>query len=152
MSKTLILFDFSEITITSLGSGPLQGISFATHWSNGRNMEVNNTELKKSSWQASYILVALVLVLFSYGCAIFRGLSESKFKLWRARRVVIYEQPTGPVVSDSPTLVKSENSRPVNWSKKLSVKRRLVKSKPGSKPPVLIRGPLTAYWDLKQGR
>jgi peptidoglycan hydrolase-like protein with peptidoglycan-binding domain len=80
-------------------------------------MEVNNTELKQSSWQANYILGALVLFLFSYGCAIFRGLSESKVQSEQSP-VVVYEQPTEPVVSASPTLVKNENSRPVFSPKK----------------------------------
>ena len=88
-------------------------------------MEVNNTELKKSSWQASYILVALVLVLFSYGCAIFRGLSESEVQSEQSPPVVVYEQPTEPVVSDSPTLVKNENSRPVYSSKKALSKEEI---------------------------
>jgi peptidoglycan hydrolase-like protein with peptidoglycan-binding domain len=125
MSKTLILFDFSEITITSLGSAPLQGISFATYCQMGRDMEVNNTELKKSSWQASYIHVALVLFLFSYGCAIFSGLSESEVQSEQSPPVVVYQQPTEPVVSDSPTLVKNENSRPVFSPKKALSKEEI---------------------------
>ncbi len=88
-------------------------------------MEVNNTELKKSSWQASYILVALVLVLFSYGCAIFRGLSESEVQSEQSPPVVFYQKPTDPVVSDSPTLVKNENSRPVFSSKKALSKEEI---------------------------
>ena len=87
-------------------------------------MEVNNTELKKSSWQASYILVALVL-LSSYGCAIFRGLSESEVISEQSPPVVVYQKPTEPVVSDSHTLVKNENSRPVNSSKKALSKEEI---------------------------
>ena len=87
-------------------------------------MEVINTELKKSSWQASYIL-ALVLFLFSYGCAIFRGLSESEVQSEQSPPVVFYQKPTDPVVSDSPTLVKNENSRPVLSSKKALSKEEI---------------------------
>jgi peptidoglycan hydrolase-like protein with peptidoglycan-binding domain len=115
MSKTLILFDFSGITTTSLSSAPLQGISFANY---RRGMKVNNPELKKSRRQESYIFVALILFLFSYGCAIFRGLSESEVPSEQSPSVVVYEQPTAPVVSDSPTPVKNENSRAVSSSKK----------------------------------
>ena len=88
-------------------------------------MEVNNTELKKSSWQASYVLVALVLFLFSYGCAIFRGLSESEVISEQSPPVVVYQKPTEPVVSDSHTLVKNENSRPVVSSKKALSKEEI---------------------------
>ena len=125
MSKTLILFDFSEITITSLGSAPLQGISFATHCRMGRDMEVNNIELKKSSWQASYIIVALVLFLFSYGCAIFSGLSESQVQSEQSPPVIVYEQPPQPIVSDSPAMVKNDKSRPINSSKKALSKEEI---------------------------
>jgi peptidoglycan hydrolase-like protein with peptidoglycan-binding domain len=122
MSKTLILFDFSGITITSLSSAPLQGISFANY---RRGMKVNNPELKKSSWQESYILVAVILFLFSYGCAIFRGLSESEVPSERSPPVVVYEQPAAPVVSDSPTLMKKETSRSVSSSKKALSKEEI---------------------------
>ena len=88
-------------------------------------MEVDNTELKKPSWQASYILVALVVFLFSYGCAIFRGLSESQVQGEQSPPVVVYQQPTEPVVSASPTLVKNENSRPVLSSKKALSKEEI---------------------------
>ena len=88
-------------------------------------MEVNNTELKKSSWQASCVLVALVLFLFSYGCAIFRGLSESEVISEQSPPVVVYQKPTEPVVSDSHTLVKNENSRPVVSSKKALSKEEI---------------------------
>jgi peptidoglycan hydrolase-like protein with peptidoglycan-binding domain len=115
MSNTLILFDFSGITTTSLSSAPLQGISFANY---RRGMKVNNPELKKSRRQESYIFVALILFLFSYGCAIFRGLSESEVPSEQSPSVVVYEQPAAPVVSDSPTPVKNENSRAVSSSKK----------------------------------
>jgi peptidoglycan hydrolase-like protein with peptidoglycan-binding domain len=81
--------------------------------------------LKKSSWQASYIIVALVLFLFSYGCAIFSGLSESQVQSEQSPPVVANQQPTEPVVSDSPTLVKNENSRPVLSSKKALSKEEI---------------------------
>jgi peptidoglycan hydrolase-like protein with peptidoglycan-binding domain len=119
ISKTLILFDFSGITTTSLSSAPLQGISFANY---RRGMKVTNTELKKSSWQERYIIVALILFLFSYGCAIFRGLPESEEQ---NPPVVVYEQPAAPVVSDSPTPMKNETSRAVSSSKKALSKEEI---------------------------
>jgi peptidoglycan hydrolase-like protein with peptidoglycan-binding domain len=88
-------------------------------------MKVNNTELKKSSWQASYILVAFVLFLFSYGCAIFRGLSESEVQNEQSAPIVVDQQPTERVVSDSPTLIKDDNIRPVLSSKKALSKEEI---------------------------
>jgi peptidoglycan hydrolase-like protein with peptidoglycan-binding domain len=81
-------------------------------------MKVEDTELKKSSWQESYIFLALLLFLFSYGCAVSSGLSESQVQTEQSPPVVVYERPTEPVVSDSPTSVKNENSRAVFSSKK----------------------------------
>jgi len=88
-------------------------------------MEVNDTKLKKRRWQAIYILVTLALFLFSYGCAIFRGLSESEVPSEQSPSVVVYEQPAAPVVSDSPTPVKNENSRAVSSSKKALSKEEI---------------------------
>ena len=104
-------------------------------------MEVINTELKKSSWQASYIL-ALVLFLFSYGCAIFRGLSESEVQSEQSPPVVANQQPTEPVVSDSPTLVKNENSRPVLSSKKALSKEEIRQIQAGLKAAGFDPGPI----------
>ena len=75
-------------------------------------MEVNNTKLQYSRWQERYILATLVLFTFSSGCAIYSGLSESEVQTERHPPAVVYEPPTEPVVSGSPTLVKNEVSRP----------------------------------------
>ena len=118
MSKTLILFDFSGTTITSLVSTPLQGIWFATCSRAGAGMELNNTASKKARRQESYILVALVLLLFNYGCSILSGLSESEVANEQSPPVIVHQQPTEPVISNSPTPVKKENSRPVSSATK----------------------------------
>ena len=76
-------------------------------------MEVNNIELKRSRRQESYIHVTLVLFLFSCGCAIF-----SEVQTVESPPAPVYEQPTEPVVSDSPTPVKNEHSRAVSSLKK----------------------------------
>jgi peptidoglycan hydrolase-like protein with peptidoglycan-binding domain len=120
-SKTLILFDCSGITTTSLSSAPLQGISFANY---RQGMKVNNTELKKSSRQESSILVTLILFLFSYGCVISKGLSESEVPSEQGPPVV-YEPPAAPVVSDSSTLTKNETSGSVSSSKKALSKEEI---------------------------
>ena len=88
-------------------------------------MEVNDTELKKATWQESYILVALVLLLFNYGCAIFSGLSESEVASEQSPPVVVYEPPTEPVVPDSPMIMKTETSRSVSSSKKALTKEEI---------------------------
>jgi len=80
-------------------------------------MEVNNTKLRRSRLQKRYVLVALVLFLFSYGCAIFSGLSESEVKVVEAPAPAVYK-PTEPIASDPPTPVKTEPSRPVSSIKK----------------------------------
>jgi hypothetical protein len=129
-SKTLFLFDFSEITITSLVSAPPQGIRFATY-SRLRGMEVNNTKLKNSRWQERYLLATLALFIFSCGCAISSGLSDSEVQDEQSPPVVVYERPTEPAVSDSPAVVKNEIANRPFRQRKLSVKRRLVNSKHG---------------------
>jgi peptidoglycan hydrolase-like protein with peptidoglycan-binding domain len=88
-------------------------------------MKVNNTKMKNSRWQERYILATLVLFSFSSGCAISSGLSESEVQIEQNPPVVVYQQPTEPVVSDSPTLVKNENSRPVRSSKKALSKEEI---------------------------
>lgn len=123
-SKTLFLFDFSEITITSLVSAPPQGIRFATY-SRLRGMEVNNTKLKNSRWQERYLLATLVLFIFSCGCAISSGLSDSEVQNEQSPPVVVYERPTEPAVSDSPAVLKNENSRPAFSSTKALSKEEI---------------------------
>jgi peptidoglycan hydrolase-like protein with peptidoglycan-binding domain len=81
-------------------------------------MKVNNIEFKKSTWQESYILVALSAILLSHGCAFFSGLSESRLQVVESPPVPVYEQPTEPVFSDSPASVKSEHNRAVSSLKK----------------------------------
>jgi hypothetical protein len=81
-------------------------------------MEVNNIKLNRSRWQESYVLVTLVLLLFSYGCAILGALSESEVKTVESPPVPVYEQLTEPVASASPAPVKNENSRAVASLKK----------------------------------
>lgn len=84
-------------------------------------MEVNNTKLENWRWQERYILATLVLFIFSSGCAISSGLSESEVRTERHPPAVVYEQSTEPVVSVSPTAVKNEMSRPaVSSTKALS--------------------------------
>lgn len=81
-------------------------------------MAVNSIKLKRSGRQESYVPVTLVLVLFSYGCAIFSGLSESEVKVVETPPPSVYK-PTEPVASDPPTPVKNdEPSRPVSSIKK----------------------------------
>ena len=84
-------------------------------------MKVNNIKFKKSTWQESYIFVTLFAILLSHGCAFFSGLSESGLQVVESPPVLVYEQPTEPVVSDSPTPVESEHSRaPSSLKKPLS--------------------------------
>ena len=88
-------------------------------------MEVNNTKLQYSTWQERYNLATLVLFIFSSGCAISSGLSESEVQTERHPPAVVYEPPTEPVVSVSPTLVKNENSRPAFSSTKALSKEEI---------------------------
>ena len=75
-------------------------------------MEVNNTKLEYSRWQERYILATFVLYIFSSGCAISSGLSESKVQTEQHPPAVVYEQPTEPVVTGLPAQVKKDNHRP----------------------------------------
>jgi peptidoglycan hydrolase-like protein with peptidoglycan-binding domain len=81
-------------------------------------MEVNNTKLEYSRWQERYIPATLVLFIFSSGCAISSGVSDSEVQTEQHPPAVVYEQPTEPVVSASPTLVKDERRRPAFSSTK----------------------------------
>ena len=74
--------------------------------------------MKKSRWQESDIVVAAVLFLFNYGCAISSSLSDSGVQGEQSPPVVVYEQATEPVVSVPPTVVKNEISRPAFSSTK----------------------------------
>ena len=88
-------------------------------------MEVNIFKFKTSRWQESYIVTMVLVFLFSYGCALFSGLSDSEVQIVESPRVPIYEQPTEPVVSDFPKPVKSEDSRAVSWLKKTLSKEEI---------------------------
>ena len=105
-------------------------------------MEVNNTKLQNSRWQERYLLATLVLFIFSYGCAIYRGLSESEVQTEQHPPVVAYEQPTEPVVSDSPTMVKNENSRPAFSSTKALSKEEISQFQARLKAAGLDPGPI----------
>jgi len=83
-------------------------------------MEVNNTKLRRSGSQESYILVTVVLFFFTYGCAILRNLSEPEVKTAESPPAPVYGQPTEPVVSNPPTPVKNEHSRATSLKKPLS--------------------------------
>jgi hypothetical protein len=88
-------------------------------------MEVNNTKLEYSRWQERYIPATLVLFIFSSGCAISSGVSESEVQTEQHPPAVVYEQPTEPVVSVSPTLVKNEMRRPAFSSTKALSKEEI---------------------------
>jgi peptidoglycan hydrolase-like protein with peptidoglycan-binding domain len=81
-------------------------------------MAVNNSiKSRRPERQESYVLVTLILFLFSYGCAIFNGLSESEVQVVESQPPAVYE-PSVPVVSDPPTPVKKEPSPQVSSPKK----------------------------------
>lgn len=77
-------------------------------------MGVSSLKLRRSGWQESYFLVTLVLFLFSYGCAILGGLSESEVQTVEIPPASVYKQTAEPAVSDLPTPVKNEDSRAVS--------------------------------------
>ena len=88
-------------------------------------MEVNNTKLEYSRWQERYIVATLVLFIFSSGCAISSGLSESEVQTEQHPPAVVYEQPTEPVVSVSPAQVEKDNHRPAFSSTKALSKEEI---------------------------
>jgi peptidoglycan hydrolase-like protein with peptidoglycan-binding domain len=88
-------------------------------------MEVNNTKFEYSRWQERYILATLVLFIFSSGCAISSGLSESQVQSEQSPPVVVYERSAEPAVSDSPAVVKNENRRPAFSSTKALSKEEI---------------------------
>jgi peptidoglycan hydrolase-like protein with peptidoglycan-binding domain len=81
-------------------------------------MEVDNTKSEYSRWQERQILAPLVLLIFTSGCAISSGLSESEVPTEQPPPAVVYQRPTEPVVSDSPAQVKKDNHRPAFSSTK----------------------------------
>ena len=105
-------------------------------------MELNIFKFKTSSWQESYIVTIVLLFFFSYGCALFSSLSESEFKIVESPRVPIYEQPTGPVVSDLPKPVKSEDSRAVSWLNKTLSKQEITQIQARLKAAGFDPGPI----------
>jgi hypothetical protein len=106
---------WSNDNVTSFRAAAGHLVLLARSWV---GMESNNTKLKKPRSQEGYILVTLVLFLFSYGCAMTSGLSESEVQSEQSPAVVVYEHPTEPIVSDSPALVKKDNRGPVSSSAK----------------------------------
>jgi peptidoglycan hydrolase-like protein with peptidoglycan-binding domain len=88
-------------------------------------MEANNTKFEYSRWQEGYILATLVLFIFSSGCAISSGLSESQVQSEQSPPVVVYERSAEPAVSDSPAVVKNENRRPAFSSTKALSKEEI---------------------------
>ena len=88
-------------------------------------MEVIKLKCNKSRRQESYILVALVPFLLSYGCAIYSAVSEPAVQNEQSSPVIVEQQPAQPIVSDSPTRVKNENSRRAFSSQKALSKEEI---------------------------
>ena len=88
-------------------------------------MEVIKLRCNKSRRQESYILVALVLFLLSYGCGIYSTVSEPALQIDQSSPGLADQPPTEPIVSDALTRATNENSRKAFPSKKALSKEEI---------------------------